>query len=368
MSTEGLNLAKARMEREEEEKMLGEMMRETYQRLSRERDEKYEERMREWKERMGKEEKGGGKRRAAAQTKDMNKSGLIMMTMKDIYPVFHIVRMIEDRLVACLFPTKFKLGAEDLRTPMCECLWELAVLMRIDQEEATAAVDCDIIPALHKIVSNPTHFFPDGGVECALSVLLELCRYRPCCCILAAREELLRHVCVLLVPASRGGPEELPSSVDLQRLENFQMVQAGLDMLGRLLGGLGEDTALLQSVARILQALVLTDYGLQLYQKLHLVESLRNNNKWCNYDTTIKALQTATQAALQGEPIGPTGWTSHYSMEKYYMPEIGTTQERKENAVPVKRGCSFCQEEGLSLLRCGACKQVFYCTKEHQRS
>jgi hypothetical protein len=123
-----------------------EVTRETYQRLSRERDEKCEERMREWKERMGKEEKGGGKKRAAARTKGMNTSGLIMMTLKDIYPGFYIVRMIEDRLVACLYPTKFKLDAEALRTPMCECLWELAVLMRIDQEEVRGSCSLPFSP------------------------------------------------------------------------------------------------------------------------------------------------------------------------------------------------------------------------------
>ncbi|KAJ1426285.1 hypothetical protein B484DRAFT_397628 [Ochromonadaceae sp. CCMP2298] len=48
---------------------------------------------------------------------------------------------------------------------------------------------------------------------------------------------------------------------------------------------------------------------------------------------------------------------------------IGTKEERKERAVgrEVEQKCRFCQVEGAGLQMCGACMQVYYCTKEHQK-
>mmetsp|Transcript_18586 Transcript_18586/g.41530 ORF Transcript_18586/g.41530 Transcript_18586/m.41530 type:complete len:192 (+) Transcript_18586:664-1239(+) len=172
----------------------------------------------------------------------------------------------------------------------------------------------------------------------------------------------------------------------MEYLFDSQMRQAGLDLLGRLLGGLGEDTALLQSVACIVRDHVLSEYGMthlllvdkccadmrqhNAYKSVTGVDS-HMGRKWFNLEDTANALQTATAAALEGEPIGPTGWTSHYSMERDTMDgvNIGTKEERKERAVgrEVEQKCRFCQVEGAGLQMCGACMQVYYCTKEHQK-
>eukprot|EP00601_Ochromonadales_sp_CCMP2298_P004740 CAMPEP_0173168568 /NCGR_PEP_ID=MMETSP1141-20130122/223_1 /TAXON_ID=483371 /ORGANISM="non described non described, Strain CCMP2298" /LENGTH=345 /DNA_ID=CAMNT_0014090303 /DNA_START=128 /DNA_END=1162 /DNA_ORIENTATION=- len=314
-----------------------------------------------------------------AKHKEVQKTGVIMMSLKDIYPAFHIVRMIEHRLAARLYPTKYKLDAEDLETCLCECLWELALLIRTDQEEAMMAIDCDIIPAIDKIISHPT-LFPiterfASEKECALSVLLELCRYRPCCCILASNEQphLLRHICEQVLPPLGPATEQwMRDSMEFYS-QHSQVLQAGLDMLGRLLGGLGEETALLKDVAHIVHSLVLSDSRLKGVRMLDRIVDMHTglHNKWCNFEITVGGLQTATQAALEGESIGPKGWTSHYSMERDCMDsflEKKEVQEKRQKYLEgmgsVEQMCSFCQEEGVGLKVCGACKQAYYCSVE----
>lgn len=296
-------------------------------------------------------------------------------------------------------------------TCLSECLWELALKLRNSEKDADMAVKYGIMPLLLTVLKNclkdplKWEFNEQKISECSLSILLELCRYRPSCIVLAKDDLLLHEVFLYAAPDTetirnrfRQGPYTL----------NFYQKQAALDVLGRLIGGLSqpEDVSLLKDVSAMVASRILNEKAVREYELVtafvHKLLAEQWNPKWFDFDRTLKQLRRVTDSGMSGTPIGGKGFTTHYSMErdiqKTMMEPIGkmlkglkseehhgllspsaidalkaintsTFSSSDKNSFTTMLGarfCGVCRVTADHMKCCSRCKIVFYCCRDHQ--